>query len=223
MLYLDADIFCNGSIEALNDIELGDNACGVVKDPLEGIEGATVSMRLDIPGIEDHYFNSGFLLLNLAYWKSHDVTHQAFALLSSKKYEGKLVLFDQDVLNILFFGKTININAKYNQLYDLNHEKKRNRKNCVLPDLNGSALIHYFGNTKPWHSWANYAACDVFKKAKAASEWKDHLPIPPQTHEELEVCIKHNFYQKDYINWIKNRTKCYFRKQQVIHYLTRLE
>jgi len=223
VLYLDADIFCNNSIEDLNNIELSHNACGVVKDALGKSARAKLSMRLDTPGIEQQYFNSGFLLLNLVYWRAHDITHQALALLSSKKYEGKLVYFDQDILNVLFFGKTININAKYNQLYDLNHEKKRNRKNCVLPDLNGSALIHYFGNTKPWHSWANYAACDVFKKAKAASEWKDHLPIPPQTHEELEVCIKHNFYQKDYINWIKNRTKCYFRKQQVIHYLTRLE
>ncbi|GFN46890.1 lipopolysaccharide 1,3-galactosyltransferase [Candidatus Regiella insecticola] len=208
ILYLDADIFCNGSIEALNDIELGNNACGVVKDALGKNEKATLSMRLDIPGIEDHYFNAGFLLLNLVYWRSHDVTHKAFALFGSKKYEGKLVFFDQDILNILFFGKTINVSAKYNLLYDLNHERKR--KNCALPDLNVSVLIHYFGITKPWHSWANYPSCDLFKKAQAASEWKDHLSIPPKIFEELKICAKHSFYQKNYINWIKSHAKYYF-------------
>lgn len=210
ILYLDADIFCNASIEALNDIQLGDNASGVVKDALGKSAKAKLSMRLDIPGIEDHYFNSGFLLLNLAYWRSHDITHQAFALLSSKKYEGKLVFFDQDILNILFFGKTINVSTKYNLLYDLNHERKRKRKNCALPDLSDSALIHYFGSTKPWHSWANYTACDIFKKAQAASEWKDPLSIPPKISEELKICAKHHFYQKNYINWIKSHAKYYF-------------
>ncbi|GFN46889.1 glycosyltransferase [Candidatus Regiella insecticola] len=214
ILYLDADIFCNGSIEALNDIELGNNACGVVKDTLGKSERAKLSMRLDIPNIEQSYFNSGFLLLNPAYWRSHNITHQAFALLGSKKYEGKLVFFDQDVLNILFFGKTIHLSAKYNRIYNLSHERKRKQKNCALPDLNDAALIHYTGNTKPWHSWANYTACDLFKKALAASEWKDHLPIPPQIREELKECAKHYFYQKDYINWIKNRAKYYFRKYQ---------
>ncbi|EGY28348.1 Lipopolysaccharide biosynthesis protein [Candidatus Regiella insecticola 5.15] len=214
ILYLDADIFCNGSIEALNNIKLGDNACAVVKDVLGEIEGVKLSMRLDIPSIEDYYFNSGFLLLNLAYWRSHNITHQAFALLSSKKYEGKLVFFDQDALNILFLVKIINLSTKYNRIYNLSHERERKRKDCVLPDLNDAALIHYTGNTKPWHSWANYTACDVFKKAQAASEWKDHLPIPPQIREELRECAKHYFYQKDYINWIKNRAKYYFRKYQ---------
>ncbi len=217
ILYLDADIFCNASIETLNDIDLDDNACAVIKDALGKSASAKLSVRLDIPGIEDRYFNAGFLLLNLVHWRSHDVTNQAVAILGSKKYEGKLNFFDQDALNILFFGKIINLSARYNRFYDLSRERKRKRKreDSVLPNLNDSALIHYIGSTKPWHSWANYAACDLFKKAQAASEWKDHLSIPPQIRDELRECAKHSFYQKDYINWIKNRVKYYFSRVSI--------
>ncbi|EFL91241.1 putative lipopolysaccharide 1,3-galactosyltransferase [Candidatus Regiella insecticola LSR1] len=218
ILHLDADISCNASIEALNDIALGNNAGAVVKDSLGEIEGVKLSMRLGIPNIEQNYFNAGFLLLNLVYWRSHNITHQAFALLSSKKYKGKLCLNDQDALNILFLGKIINLSTKYNRIYNVSHERKRKSKrkqeDCVLPDLNDAALIHYTGSTKPWNSWANYTSCDIFKKAQAASEWKNHLSVPPQIREELKDCAKQYFYQKDYINWIKYRAKYYFRKYQ---------
>lgn len=182
-----------------------------IKDALGNSARAKLSVRFDIPCIEDHYFNAGFLLLNLVHWRSNDVTNQAVAILGSKKYEGKLNFFDQDALNILFFGKIINLSAKYNRFYDLSRERKR-KKSCTLLNLNDSALIHYIGSTKPWHSWDNYAACDLFKKAKAASEWKDHLSLPPQIREELKECAKYSFYQKDYINWIKNRAKYYLGK-----------
>ncbi|WP_339057502.1 glycosyltransferase [Candidatus Regiella endosymbiont of Tuberolachnus salignus] len=208
VLYLDADIFCNNSIEDLNNIELSHNACGVVKDALGKSARAKLSMRLDTPGIEQQYFNSGFLLLNLVYWRAHDITHQALALLSSKKYEGKLVYFDQDILNVLFFGKTININARYNTFCDLDHKGKTR----TLQDLNDSALVHYIGSTKPWHSWANYPSCEIFKKAKEASEWKDTPFFHPHRVYEYKACAKHNRYQKDYIKWIKNRAKYRLKK-----------
>lgn len=70
-LYLDCDLIVNGDIQELYNINLEDYAVAAVHD-------ATLSYNIvkDYLGYDywkDGYFNSGVLLMNLRYWRTHNL------------------------------------------------------------------------------------------------------------------------------------------------------
>ena len=58
------------------------------------------------------YFNAGVLLVNLDYWRTHNMT-QAFIEYIEHNFE-KLRAHDQDVLNAFFYDKSVHISLAWN-------------------------------------------------------------------------------------------------------------
>ena len=191
VLYLDADIVCQGSISELPSLPLGDTVAGVVPER-DKKWWVSRSQSLACPEIENGYFNSGVLLLNIPAWAREHVSGKAMSLLSDKDVTRKLSYMDQDILNIILCGNVTFIDGKFNTQFSLNYELK---ETFVNPINETTVLIHYVGPTKPWHNWAKYPSAAPFLKAKAASPWQAAPLLKPNNANYARYCAKHNFKQ----------------------------
>lgn len=96
ILYLDCDIIINDSITELWNTSLDGYAMAAIEEL--GCSLPDVYKRLGYDK-KYGYFNAGVLLINLQYWREHNLTRE-FLLYIAENYE-KLKAHDQDVLNAL--------------------------------------------------------------------------------------------------------------------------
>lgn len=193
LLYLDADVMCKGSLEALHHMVLPEGTyAAVVKDVAETRQGA--GDRLGQPQLDNDYFNSGVMFVSLVEWKKNNFLEQALALLLSK--EIKLHFFDQDVLNILFVNHTLFLSEDYNCIYGIKKELKFRDSGAYKNIIKDSTiLIHYIGVTKPWNSWANYPSAQYFKRAWQFSPWAGLPLLGPRTPKQYKKKSRHERLQ----------------------------
>ncbi|MEI7661397.1 MAG: glycosyltransferase family 8 protein [Bacteroidota bacterium] len=158
-IYLDCDIVVRGSLKELWKTEIQDCALGAVHQMWQEIEGAH---RLNYP-VKYGYFNAGVLLVNLDYWRQHDVSAKVVDYLITH-YE-TIRMHDQDALNAVLHDKTYRLPCKWNMLHffflpyaktitgrfegrlvldfaDYKSQLKFNRKD--------PRVVHYVSKPKPW-------------------------------------------------------------------------
>ena len=109
VLYLDGDIIVRHSLLPLWNIDMKERPVGVVIYPYEVFPD--FYSRLNHPP-QLGYFNSGVMLIDLAYWRKHEVVKDFMRIL--QEYAEKLQFGDQDVLNVAFSGNKIVLPMKYN-------------------------------------------------------------------------------------------------------------
>lgn len=197
IIYMDADIICQGSLNELLTIQFNDEQVAAVVPERDCIWWEKRANALGIPNIKEGYFNAGFLLINLINWSKFDITMKALDLLSNDVVKEKLSFLDQDILNMLLTGKVIYLDKKYNTQYSLNYELQKNKKkNPITKD---TILIHYIGPTKPWHEWASYNTALPFLDARKASPWENVPLIDAKSSNHLRYRAKHYFFKKKYV------------------------
>ena len=156
LLYLDTDVIVNGSLESFYDTDFEENfiVCPAVRrdgqngGPFWDQEAGVYNM-IRIPLAEDElYFNSGVLLLNVARFRTIDITFYDRIV---DVYRGLIVFADQDILNIAFKNGTKRIIDR--------------RLNCTIPDnmrlrkgefrwiQREVIVLHYVVWRKPWMPW----------------------------------------------------------------------
>ena len=199
ILYIDADIICNGSLEELFELQFDNNIAYVVKDK-DSIWWRKCAFRLDENRLSNAYFNAGFLLIDLNKWYENNINSQALELLSDNNKSPKFTHLDQDVLNLLLLEKVKYLDNKYNQQVSINYELKYK---IYSPDLEQTILIHYIGPTKPWHTWAkDYKCSQYFVNAKEQSPLKSIPFLSAVTANQMRYCSKHKIHQKKYFSGI---------------------
>lgn len=168
-LYLDADIICNSELN-LDCSLIRQVICGVVAD--DPLVRSKSGSRLHIQELTETYFNSGVMFINLKRWKEQEFTSRCFELLSRSDAKKLYKYPDQDVLNLLLVNKQVQLDKRFNTIYTLKNElydkTHEGYKSVITPN---TALIHYTGITKPWHSWANYPSSQPFYTALERSPW----------------------------------------------------
>lgn len=147
-LWLDADIIVNSDISSFYYQDLEGNCLCVCRG-----NNQTGVGRLQLP--KDHiYFNSGVLLMDLERIREH--YNKSDFIRCLEMYCDVLEAPDQDVLNIVFHGKT-----KYEDERLYNHEVfgfSVIDKAEVSYIYNDAKIIHYNGPIKPWnYKGANWA------------------------------------------------------------------
>ncbi|HDN2511294.1 TPA: lipopolysaccharide 3-alpha-galactosyltransferase [Providencia rettgeri] len=210
MIYMDADIMCQGPLKPLLDIQFEQDEIAAVVPERDKVWWQKRADALGIPSIASGYFNAGFLVLNLVNWSKFDISTKAMELLSQEAVKAKLSYLDQDILNMLLTEKVIYLDGKYNTQYSINYELQKGKKEN--PITSDTVLIHYIGPTKPWHEWANYPTAQPFIDAKNASPWKDIPLLKAKSSNHLRYCAKHLSYQKRYFACIKNYLKYLLKK-----------
>ena len=146
LIYLDADVVCiknpipyfNSKIQSMIE---NDFTVAVMNEPdIPEIDERSINLGIK----SGRYFNAGVMIINYSKWIDQEIKTKSIQIIKEKKE--KLILWDQDVLNIIFDGKFQDIDQEFNYRMDiLNFSDKE-----ISSIQNNVYLIHYFGKSKPW-------------------------------------------------------------------------
>ena len=176
VLYLDADIVCQGDLSELLSIDMNECVAAVVGDVGSIAEMQVNTMRL----AGQKYFNSGMLYINVDKWVAENVWQRSVKeILASEK---TFLFPDQDALNIVLDKKTKFIDSRFNFIYDLFSETPTRKK---IPT--DAVFIHFVGRLKPWHNWCCNPASALFLKYKALSPWANADLYAPKNYKEMRM------------------------------------
>lgn len=172
VLYLDGDIIVRHSLLPLWNTNLKDYAVGAVPASEGNPEHY---LRLNYPP-QLGYFNAGVLLINLKYWREHDVVKDFMYIL--QKFADKLQLHDQDVLNAAFSDKKIRLPIKYNMfgcyLEKLPRYDYKQYENEVEEARKDPVIVHFTAEN-PWNSYSRvpkHPFASTFFKYQSQTKWK---------------------------------------------------
>jgi len=128
-IYLDADTLCFDKLNDINSIDISTKN----------------AKRLSLS--TGHYFNAGFLYINIENWIKFDIENKANTVLFE---QGKsLPYFDQDALNIAMNGNVKFIDKRWNFLFNWFTDQQKDTffyQKDILP-----RIIHFTGGRKPWY------------------------------------------------------------------------
>lgn len=148
VLYLDCDIIVRHSLKAFYNTNLQDKALAAVVG--ESCDDIAFENLLQITS---KYFNSGVLLMNLDYWRQHDITKKLIRWIAENP--DKCSLPDQNALNKVLDGKVVYVNYTYNfqewwfhkSLIHYMHFSKWDEIRAKGKD---PVVVHFCEAEKPW-------------------------------------------------------------------------
>lgn len=215
VIYLDCDIIVNKSIQELWNTDLTGYALAAVKQIGFGYEAE----RLGYP-IEYGYFNAGVNMINLAYFRSHNVTDNLIKYIAENYSQIKY--HDQDTLNAVLYNKTLHIMPQWNMtsiIYAYKLQKRGDSINgSVLNDYKAEKenafktmkepyVIHFVSRPKPWQDncvhplyylYYYYAKHTLhFANIRPQKEWKRQIAILKHALRERISAIKQLFMHTD--------------------------
>lgn len=173
VLYLDSDLVVNHSLEELYNLDIEQYYIAA-----RGNTTRSQKQRLDLQN--NYYFNSGVMLINLQLWRKDKIGKQAIKFV--KNNPDKIKLWDQDALNKIIDGKFLLLDKKWNSLVDL--YKERSEVN------DESAIIHFVGSLKPWHSWCINSDKAFYWSYLRQSLYSDAHPEYPTSLKKILSAIK---------------------------------
>ena len=133
ILYLDVDIIICADLLELYNTDLSNNAIAAVNH-----DNPDYKIKLAIPP-NYGYFNSGVLLMNLDYFRKHQLVKKLTHYIINN--QEKLNCWDQDALNAVLYDKCIMISNVWNVT---NYIIKQSPE--IQPQI-----VHFTGMHKAWH------------------------------------------------------------------------
>lgn len=174
VIYLDGDMIVRRPLDKLWNTDIEKYAVGVVTDMEEDKHDYK---RL---GYDKSfgYFNAGMLLINLDYWREHKLEDVFFKLIAEEPE--RIILHDQDVLNITLHDQKLNLPNKFNVqsgfLRKPEYSGLGNRyeeyKNDIIEAIKEPVIVHYTDKFKPWHIEDSNPYGYEFMKYYKQTEWK---------------------------------------------------
>ena len=171
VLYLDCDIIVRSSLNELWNTDLTDYAVGCVTDQNEGLLSFYNLLRYPQ---SLGYFNSGVLLINLAYWRKFNLQGEYLDFL--RKYPERALTCDQDVLNYVLRERKKALHLKYNvqngflcKNINISWEYEEELEKAISDPY----IIHYVDGIKPWMKGCDHPFKSEFFKYRQLTEWKD--------------------------------------------------
>ncbi len=190
-LYIDSDTVIRQNIAPLFNTDMRNYCAAGIHDMNKGhiYKGSEYSKVLEIDNV-DSYICSGVLLMNLEKIRNEGYDTKLMDWVekncSNNKGEGKAAYPDQNAINVVLYGKILNLPFKYGALTHVNfelpyeessyaqwvsnkHDWEEGRKN--------PAIVH-FTHQKPWTD-AN------FNTIKFAEEWWKYARTADCTDDEI--------------------------------------
>ena len=199
VLYLDGDIIVRHSLTELWNVDVSAYALAAVPDMREGTIDRYNRLQYS-PSLG--YFNAGMLLINLKYWREHQVVDQFLDCM--RKHQVQLVYHDQDILNFVFHEQKKMLPIKYNfqhghlwkePLFDFRRYEQQ-----VAEARKDPVIIHYTGG-KPWMSYIKYPNPygSSFFKYQDMTNWKGIKVDNRSLKTRIRACIG------DMLRWMNLR------------------
>ena len=171
VLYLDSDIIVRHSLHEMYNTDMEGCAIGVVTDCFEGVIEYYNRLRYS-PTLG--YFNSGVLLINLAYWRENNILQECINF--ATKFPERIVFHDQDILNYVLKNNKKTFNLTFN-LQDVHLHKKLmiswEYETELLEAITDPYIIHFTGSHKPWRKKCTNPYKNEFIKYKNLTKWKN--------------------------------------------------
>ena len=183
LIYLDCDLVIEADLSPLWETDLSGFAAAGVDE-----ENPAQTSRLDLN--DDVYINSGILVLNLAYWREHQLTKKCLDWVRDNP--GRNILLDQDAINVTLRYKKKTIDIKWNlnpvPLESLDVLKKYPQR-----------IIHFGGPVKPWHRCYDFSMQQIYKKYLAFTDWNNDFILQEPKNTGQSCLVANQFYDnKDY-------------------------
>lgn len=176
VVYLDVDTLVRKSVVPLWSIDLGDKAVAAVRSvnyPCIGTYGAVdhwkrIGLNARLP-----FFNSGFLVLDMAAWTARGLGAKTRSFMASPNAASPNA--DQEALNVCLAGQWLELDPQWNQQSPL-HDDNRGapllyNDEELAAARNDPAIVHFTDRPKPWHvdcthpwrdEWRSVAAQTAF-------------------------------------------------------------
>ena len=169
IIYLDCDIVVLKDLQSLWNLDISDVAVAMAPDLT--FEDKKSLNRLGMTS--GYYLNSGVILMNLDYWRKHDVQNRVISYILEKG--DKLIYNDQDALNSILQNEHKVLHIKYNYSYCYFHRligvshKEKIRE--IIEARDNPVIFHYFGPLKPWSLGCYIPGKELFVKYQKLSGW----------------------------------------------------
>lgn len=193
VIYADCDTIFVDSADELWKINISGYAAGMV----DCAQNAAFRSQLGLSG-EGTYFNSGLMLVNLKYWREHNVEH---AFIEFIKSQGGYIPFpDEGVINAVFDGKIKLLPLRYNaitQIYAFNYKelcRARGLKHFYSPEEVASAkaspvMVHFTSNfylpVRPWMKGCKHPYAQKYLEYRNMTPWAD-TPLWDDPRTEIQ-------------------------------------
>jgi lipopolysaccharide biosynthesis glycosyltransferase len=212
IIYLDGDIIINKSLKPLWNTNLEDKALAAIID--EDYNGEERHKRLYIPQ-QIPYFNAGVLLINLKYWREHDVISRCMKCIENMA--DKLLFHDQDTLNVVLHNEIKLLPLTYNfQRGFIDYAFYNNYDSKYQEEINGvkykPTVIHYTGYSKPWHEGCRHPYTSYFLYYWKKSFWHG-MPLV-KTHSSFKQRLSAIRNEIIWALGIKKRPRTYLIERQ---------
>ena len=169
IIYLDCDIVVLNDLQSLWNFDVSDVAVAMAPDFT--LKYKSTLNRLVIT--TGYYLNSGVILMNLDYWRKHDVQNRIFSYILEKG--DKLIYNDQDALNSILQNEHEELHIKYNFSYYYFHRLigvlYKEKIHEIIEARDNPIIFHYFGPLKPWSLGAYLPGKELFIKYQKLSGW----------------------------------------------------
>ena len=169
VIYLDCDLVVCKDLKSLWETDVNDVAVAMVPDLWYQDKG-TLS-RL---GINNYYLNSGVIVMNLDYWRKHDVQNRLLSYIVDKGNE--LIFNDQDALNAILQDERRQLPVKYNvtpYYFKRNLDNYPKEMHEEIRDARIDPVVfHYAGPVKPWSLGCYVPGKKLFRKYQKESGWR---------------------------------------------------
>lgn len=175
VLYLDGDVIVRHSLLPLWNTNIEEKAVAAAYDCSSGrIEYYN---RLKYP-FELGYFNAGVLLINLKYWREHQVLNDVISYMEN--HADSIRCHDQDVLNVVFRCRKVTVPLKYNLQHlfllkkcdDYDYWKLEQE---VLEARGDPCIVHFTSRWKPWRIYRRgwvHPFSSTWDKYQNMTKWK---------------------------------------------------
>lgn len=148
VIYIDCDILVLGSLKPLWNTDVSGYALAAVEDMNSSFTDKHLRLGLN----ENYlYFNAGVLLVNLDYWRNHDVLPRLMTWLD--KNRNRIVAHDQDLLNAVLHEEVTYLPHRWNMQEGMLRRRRHtlpSSEETIDSEMRHAAIIHFAGKHKPW-------------------------------------------------------------------------
>lgn len=174
VLYLDGDIIINDKLDDLWNTDVSKVAIAAAPDATNNQIVHYNQLRYPM---SCGYFNAGVLLINMEYWREHNVLTDFLSLI--RNHPERLASHDQDVLNYCFYDRKMFLPVKYNAMnysfYKIMYSPLSwEFEDQILDSQEHPAIIHYAAVPKPWHKDCLHPRKKDFEYYKSMTKWKNN-------------------------------------------------
>lgn len=150
VLYLDCDMIVMRNIQEIFNIELDGYALAATLDTFPYSQQHRLQLHMEVG---ERVFCSGIMMVNLKYWREHNV--EPGLLEYAKRHREEVYLHDQDVLNYFFKKKWFLLPPKWNHTAGtLRCSNDTQYKRFDRMDYAQAPMVYHFASVgvKPWYA-----------------------------------------------------------------------